>query len=81
MPMNVFKVDVTNVKLEKIVEYARHQQFKLVKVYEYEEGFDFKLIVNRHGQMYWGGEQGDYELYNVHNLIMDLDTMLLPARL
>lgn len=81
MPMNVFKVDITNIKLEKIVEFAKHHQFKLIKVYEYEEGFDYKLMINRYGQPYWGGEQGDYELNNVHSLIMDFDTRLLPAHL
>lgn len=81
MPQNVFKIDITNVKLEKMVEYARHQQFKLIKVYEYEEGFDYKFYITRYGQPYWGGEQGDYELYNVHSLIMDFDTRMLPAHL
>jgi hypothetical protein len=81
MPQNVFKIDVTNVKLEKMVEYARHQQFRLIKVYEYEEGFDYKMFIMRYGQPYWGGEQGDYELYNVHSLIMDFDTRMMPARL
>jgi hypothetical protein len=81
MPHNVFKIDITNVKLEKILEYARYHQFKLIKIYEYEDGFNYKIIVSRYGQEYWGGEQGDYELYNVYSLIMDLDTKLVSVDL
>jgi hypothetical protein len=81
MPNNVYKVDITNITLNNIQKYAKIQQFKIIKVYKYEEHPDYKFIVERFSQPYWAGEQGDYEVSNIYALIMELDMVFIQVNL
>ena len=79
-PRNVYKIDITLVKPEKIKDYAKIQQFKILKLYEYDETFSIDNIVNKHGNAYWSGERGDYEINNIYELIMEFDYLLMSIR-
>ncbi len=77
-PANVFRIGAVAGKAA-LLDSQKANGFKIVKVFQLDEGYDWKKAVSSHGTTWWEGEGDEYVIANIHELMFDLSNDLLLA--
>lgn len=79
-PPNVFEISIDKKGKFNIEQKAKHYGFKVIKMYKIlpEEKQIVESIITSNGLQWWEGGEDTYVIWNVHELLFQLD-VLLPS--
>lgn len=74
-PSNVLKVNTTYGGQDAIMELV-NEGAKIITIYEFNDRFDWHVLLDRYGKSYWNGDADEYTFTNAAQFISDLSREL-----
>ena len=73
-PPNVFRFGIVIGGASQLADMKKKRPFQIIKMFKYEDGFNWRALVEAHGSLWGDSEAGDeYICRNVNQLLFDVD--------
>ena len=71
-PLNIYKIGIERGGKSAVLDKQKKQNFQIVRLFKYEDGYNWKSVVERYGKEWWD-DPSYYFVPNIHQMAFEID--------